>query len=152
MTILKTLRQILYSACLYFTVSEFILLMIASGYQASNPEAGGTAAMFLSLGSAALIFLACLLMSALNLIFKLDYSVSVRVLLHFIGSLIAYSLVFIFIPRAFDVAQILVRIVFFAGIYLVIAFIALIIASLRKNRRTEDFEYDTQFGEFSRRK
>ncbi len=152
MLIIKQLRQTLYSACLYFTIAEFLLLFIATGYSEMNPEAGGTIGMFLSLSSAALIFLACLIMSALNLIFKLDYSLSVRVLFHFLGSLIAYAIVFILIPRTFDIAQILVRIIIFAAVYLIIAFVALIVASMLKNKRTDHLEYEAQFGEFSRRK
>ena len=152
MNIMKTLKQVLYSACLYFTAAEFLLLFIATGYKEMNPEAGGGVGMFLSLGSAALIFLACLIMSGLNLIFRLDYSISVRMLLHFVGSLIAFTIVFILIPGAFDVAQILVRIIIFAGVYLIIAFIALIIASMLKNKKTEKFEYESQFTDFSRRK
>ena len=153
MSIAKTLRQVLYSACLYFTAAEFVLLTIAAIYQQTNPEAGGTAGMFLSLGSSALIFLACLLMSALNLVFRLDYSISVRMLIHFFGSLVAYAIVFIIIPGVLtDVAQVIVRIIIFAAVYLIIAFIALIIASLRKNKRTESFEYESQFDGFSRKK
>ena len=152
MQLMKTFKQVLYNACLYFTAAEFLLLFIATGYKEMNPTAGGTAGMFLSLGSTALIFLACLIMSGLNLIFRLDYSISVRVLLHFIGSLIAYVIVFVLIPGAFDVAQIIVRVLVFAVIYLIIAFIALIISSLLKNKTTEKFEYESQFNDFSRRK
>jgi hypothetical protein len=152
MNIMKTLKQVLYNACLYYTAAEFLLLFIATGYKEMNPEAGGGVGLFLSLGSSALIFLACLIMSGLNLIFRLDYSMSVRVLLHFIGALIAYAIVFIFIPGAFDVAQIMVRMIVFAGIYLIIAFIALIIASMLKNKKTEKFEYESQFTDFSHRK
>jgi len=61
--------------------------------------------------------------------------------------------VFIIIPGVLtDVAQVIVRIIIFAAVYLIIAFIALIIASLRKNKRTESFEYESQFDGFSRKK
>ena len=152
MRIMKALRQVLERACLFFTLAEFLLLFIATGYQEINPSAGGTAGMYLSLGSAALIFLACLLMSALQLIFRLDYSLSIRLLLHFIGSMVAFALVFIVIPGVFEIAQILIRLLIFAALYLVIAFVALIFVNLRKNKRSEELEYESLFGSFSPKK
>ena len=151
MTIMKTLKQVLYSACLYYTIVEFFLLFVATGFKEMNAEAGGGVGLFLSLGSSALIFLACLIMSGLNLIFRLDYSMSVRVLLHFIGSLIAFTIVFILIPGAFDVAQIMVRMLVFAAVYLIIAFVALFINGMLSNKKTEKFEYESQFTDFSGR-
>ncbi len=152
MNLKKTLKQTLYSACLYFTITEFILLAIATGFKQLSPEDGGAFGLFLSLGSTSLIFLACLIMALLNLIFRTGYSISVRILLHFIGSLAAFSLVFIIIPGAWrDVAQIIIRLIVFAAIYLIIAFVALIVGSIRRNKHTEEFEYESQFGRFSDR-
>ena len=149
MNIFKKTKQILYSACLYFTAAEFLILFIATGFSEISPENGGTAGMFLSLGSSALIFLACLIMSALNFVWKLDYSTPAKVLLHFIGTLIAFTVIFIIIPGAYtDVAQVIARLAILTVIYLIITFIAVIIASIKKNRRTENFEYESQFGNF----
>mgnify|MGYP000885552112 CR=1 FL=1 len=88
-------------------------------------------------------------MSVLNLTFKLDLSFSLRLLIHFIGSLFAYGIVFIIIPGAWnDFSSIFVRLGVFAVIYFVIAFIAVIVRSVRNNRRAEELEYESQFGEF----
>lgn len=152
MNIMKTIKQIIGSACTYFTAAQFFLLLIATGYSEIAPEDGGTTALYLSLGSAALIFLACLIMAALNLVWRLDYSISLRMLIHFLGSLAAFAVVFIIIPGVYDsIAQILVRSLVFTAIYMIIAFIVLITNSIRNNRRTEDFEYESQFGEFRRK-
>ncbi len=149
MNIFKSLKQIIYSACLYFTAAEFLILIIASAYSDLAPASGGTAGKFLSLGSAALIFTACLIVAALNLVWKLDYSVSVRILLHFVGCLIAWCVIAIIIPGVYtDIAQIIVRSLIFAVIYLVIAFIVLIVKSIKKNRSTEELEYEPKFGHY----
>ena len=153
MNIIKTIRKIIGDACTYFTAAQFFLLLIVTGYREIAPQDGGTAALYLSLGSAALIFAACLIMSALNLVWRLDYSVSLRILIHFIGSLIAFAVVFIIIPGVWNnIAQILVRSLVFTAVYLIIMFIVLIVNSILNNKRTETFEYESQFGEFRRRK
>ena len=85
-------------------------------------------------------------MSLLNLVWHLDYSVTLKVLIHFIGALVAYALVFVVIPGIYsDMAQVVVRLLLFALLYVIIAFIALIVGSIRKNRRTEGLDYDSQF-------
>ncbi len=148
--ILNKLKQALSNACIYFTAAQFLLLMLASAFSSIDPQSGGTVGMYLKLSSAALIFAACLIMAALNFVFELDYSLSVRLLFHFLGSLAAYTVVFIIIPGAWqDFAAILVRLAVFAGLYLLIALLVLLVDSILKNRRTDSFEYDEQF---SRRK
>ena len=149
MNVKKQIKKILSDACVYFTVAEFVLLFIATGFSEIDPSSGGGVAMFLSLGSSALIFAACLIMSALNLVFRLELGTAVKVLIHFIGSLIAYSVVFIIIPGVWnDFGAIFVRLGVFAVIYAVIAAIAGIIASIKNNRKADDLEYESQFGEF----
>ena len=65
------------------------------------------------------------------------------------GSLIAYSVVFIVIPGVWNnFGAIFVRLGVFAVIYAVIAGIAGIVASVRNNRKADDLEYESQFGEF----
>ncbi len=146
MNILKKLKQILYSACLYFTASEFIILIIATAFNQLAPTNGGTAGKFLSLGSAALIFLACIAVAALNLVWRIDYSLSLRLLFHFLGCLFVWAIVAIIIPGVYtDISQIIVRSLIFAVLYLIIAFIALIVHSIKKNRATEELEYESKF-------
>lgn len=149
MNIFKKLKKILSDACVYFTAAEFLLLFAASSYSKISPESGGGVGMFLSLGSSALILLACIIMSSLNLTFKLDLSAALRLLIHFLGSLAAFGLVFVIIPGVWnDLTAIFVRLGIFAVLYLVIAFIVIIIRSIGLNRRTEELEYESQFGEF----
>ena len=149
MNIKKQIKKIISDACVYFTAAEFLLLLIATGFSEIDPSSGGGAAMFLSLGSSALIFAACLIMSALNLVFRLEFSTAIKVLIHFIGSLIAYTVVFIIIPGVWnDFGAIFVRLGVFAVIYAVIASVAGIVNSVKINRRADELEYESQFGEF----
>lgn len=149
MNVKKQIKKILSDACVYFTIAEFVLLLIATGFSEIDPEAGGGIAMFLSLGSATLIFSACLIMSLLNLVFRLDLSTALRVMIHFIGSLAAYSVVFIIIPKAYnDFGAIFVRLGVFVVIYAIIAAVAGIVASINNNKKADELEYQSQFGEF----
>ena len=146
---IKELKKIISDACVYFTVSEFVLLAIAAAFGQTSPENGGAVGRFLSLGAAGMIFAACLMMSALNLVHRLGLSGALRVLIHFTGSLIAFSLVFIIIPRAYtDFGAIFVRLGIFAVLYAVIAVIVMIVRGIAANRRSDDLEYESQFGEF----
>ena len=132
MKFMKEIKKILSDACVYFTASEFVLLAVAAAFGQTSPEKGGTVGRFLSLGAAGMIFAACLMM-----------------LIHFTGSLIAFSLVFIVIPKAYsDFGAIFVRLGIFAVLYAVIAVIVLIVRGIAANRRSDDLEYESQFGEF----
>ena len=153
MNLKKQIGKIISDACVYFTAAEFAVLVIAAGFAELDPASGGGAGKFLSLGSAALILLACLIMSALNLVFRLELSGSIKVMLHFIGSLIAFGVVFIIIPGAWtDFGAIFVRLGVFIVVYAVIAAIAVIVNSVKKNRKADELEYESQFGEFFRGK
>ena len=125
MKFMKEIKKILSDACVYFTASEFVLLAVAAAFGQTSPENGGTVGRFLSLGAA------------------------LKVLIHFTGSLIAFSLVFIVIPKAYsDFGAIFVRLGIFAVLYAVIAVIVLIVRGIAANRRSDDLEYESQFGEF----
>ena len=134
---------------MYFTAAEFFILIIASAYSASAPEKGGAVGQFLNLRAAALIFASCLIFSALNLIFKLELSVPVKVFLHFAGSLLAFSIIFIFIPNAYsDFGAMFVRLGLFAIVYAVIAVIVFIVRAVQGRNRSDELEYESQFGDF----
>ena len=139
----KSFKKILYNACLYFTVAIFVILLMADLAEISSTYS------FLSLGSTALVFLACLLMSALNTVWKLDYSPAVRVLIHFTGSFVIYGIVFILIPKVYtNASQLVIRTAVFVMLYLLIAFIAAIVSGIKRNRRSDNMEYESQFGNF----
>lgn len=147
MDLFKKVKGIIYSACLYFTAAEFLILITATLLSNTAPENGAIAGMFLNLGSTALVFLACLIMAALNLVWKLDYSLTVRTVIHFVGALAAWTVIFIIIPGVYtDVSQIIVRSAVFAAIYLVVALFVSVIRSIIKNRRSEELEYENKFG------
>lgn len=149
MSFAKFLKKTIYSACLYFTAAEFFILLMATAFSDMEPQNGGTAGMFLGLGSAALIFAACFIMALLNAVWRLEYSTPIKILIHFIGTLIAYSLLFIIIPGVgTNVAQVIARLVVLLVLYFIVAFIILIVNSVKKNRRTEQLEYESQFGDF----
>ncbi len=152
MNFLKYIKKTVLNACFYFTLAEFAILITATLMQRLSPEVGGTAVMFLNLGSTSLILLACLILSALNFIWRLEYSPSVKVLVHFFGMLAAYTLVFIVIPRTFSsAARTVALIALYAGIYLVVGLIVLVINSIRRNRRSDKLEYESQFDELSKK-
>ncbi len=151
MLFFKEFKKVIYNACLYFTAAEFFILLVSTAFREISPEQGGTVGMFLSLGSSALLLLACLIMSALNLIWKLKYKAAVKILLHFLGTLVAYSFIFIVIPGAYtNTAQIFARLLVFAAIYLAIAFIVLVITSIKKIRKSEKSDYKPQFDSISK--
>ena len=140
---LKKFKNTLLNACLYFTVAIFIILILAEVAELSS------AFSFLSLSSTAMVFVACFLISVLNFVWKLEYSASVRTLIHFTCTFAVYGLLFIIIPGAYKMAsQLAARSVIFVVAYVLIAFIVLLISSIRKNRRSDDMEYESQFGEF----
>lgn len=149
MKILKEIKKIISNACVYFTAAEFFILIIASAYSGSAPEKGGAVGQFLSLGAAALIFAACAMFSVLNLVFRLELSTPVKVFLHFAGSLLAFSLVFVFIPKAYtDFGAMFVRLGIFAIIYAVVAAVVFLVRSARSKKRSDELEYESQFGDF----
>ena len=147
MSIMKKLKQVILNACFYFTASEFLILITANAFNQLAPSNGGAVGKFLSLGAAALVFLACIAVSALNLVLRSDYSLSVRLVIHFLGCLAVWTLVTVIIPGAYtNMMQIIVRLLLFAVIYLIIAFAVLIVKSIVRNRRSEEKEYESSFG------
>ncbi len=153
MNVWKFIKKTVLNACFYFTIAEFAILIVAALMQMSSPESGGTAVMFLNLPSTSLIFLSCLILSALNFIWHLEYSGTLKVLIHFFGMLAAYALVFIVIPKSYDnAARVISLLALYAGIYLVVGLIVLVINSIRKNRRSDELEYEAQFGELHNNK
>lgn len=146
MKILKNLKQIVYSACLYFTVAEFVILILANIMGFNSPESGKEVVNFLNLTSSAIILLFAFVMSALNLIWEADLSGAVKVLLHFIGSFATYAVLFIVIPGAYvNMAQIVVRAGIFAAVYFIIAFAVIIVLSVKRNRKADKAEYENKF-------
>ena len=70
-------------------------------------------------------------------------------LIHFIGTTVAYSLVFIVIPGVYnDFGAIFVRLGVFVIIYAVGLLIGVIVTSSKRNHRADSIEYESQFGEF----
>ncbi len=151
MNFLKFMKKTVLNACFYFTLAEFAVLSFATVFLASE-SGGSTAVEFLNLGSTALLFLACFILSAFNFIWSLEYSTSVKVLVHFFGMLAAFALIFIVIPRAFDSATHIISLVaMYTGIYLVVAFVVLVVGSIRKIRRSNKLEYKSQFNELNKK-
>ena len=147
MNVFKFLKKTVLNACFYFTSAIFLILIVCATFM--GDELYMSVAVPRILSSAALVFSACLIISALNFIWQLQYSKIAQWLLHFSGSLIAYSFVFILIPGFYnDISQVLVRTGVFTALYLIAAFTVLIVSSIRKTRRTEKLEYESQFGEF----
>ena len=148
-TVLKEIGKIIYNACLYFTVAAFLLLIgaVTLGDVGTATTTGQNVTSYQYLiGTMSLLFLGCFTMSVLNLIWKLRYSVTVKLLLHFLCALAAYIVIFVWLHGRYStMEQILVRVLLFVVVYFVAAFIALIIGSFRKNKKAEKLEYDSQF-------
>ncbi len=147
--VFKEIGKIIYNACLYFTVAAFILMIsaVTMGDVGTTTTTGQNVTSYQYLiGTMSLLFLGCFAMSVLNLIWKLRYSVTVKLLLHFLCALAAYIVIFVWLHGRYStMEQILVRVLLFVVVYFVIAFAALIIGSIRKNRKAEKLEYDSQF-------
>ncbi len=153
MNALKFIKKTVMDACVYFTAAEFSLIIFVTLVQKFAAEDGGTAVMFLNLGATVLIFLACFCLAALNFIWRLKCSTVVRVLIHYIGMLAVFSLVFIVIPHAWDnTIRVVVIIVAYTLVYLIVGLIAMVINSIRKKRASDNLEYKSQFGEITGRK
>ncbi len=148
MKLFSIIKNTLRSACVYFTAAEFLILVAAETLSLTASASGSPVRMFLSLKSTVLVFAACLFMSLLNLIWRLDLSLTLRTLFHFMGSLAVWSVIFIVIPKAYtDTAQIIVRCGVFAVIYAVVGLIALIVHSVKVRRATEKTDYEPSFGD-----
>lgn len=141
MNVFKYIKQTVYSACLYFTVTEFLIIILAT---AGNILSGNG---FFSLTAAALTFLACFVIAALNIVWKLDRSTPLKLVIHYLGSIVAVMPLLFGIGIGNDIGRLLVCVLAFTVIYAVIAFVILLVSSICKNRRTEDFEYESQFGD-----
>ena len=163
MNILKKIKQTVYSACLYFTVIEFTVIILgtiingiyndasANGTLVSDSvvSGGGQLSGFLSLGSAAAIFFACLVIASLKLVWALDYSRSVKIIIHYLCSLVALIPVFLIAVGTSDFARLLTCVLIFTVIYAICVFISTLISNIRRAKRTEELEYESQFGDFS---
>lgn len=153
MKALKFIKKTAMNACVYFTIAEFVLLIFVTLLQKFAAEDGGSAVTFLNLGSTVLIFLACFCLAALNFVWRLNCSTPIRVLIHYLGMLAVFSLIFIVIPRAWDnPIRVAVIIGAYTLVYLVVGLIATVINSIRKNRSSDKLEYESQFGEITGRK
>ncbi len=146
MNFFKNLKQIIYSACLYFTAAEFAILIFANVMGLTSPETGKEVVNFLNLSSSAVLLLFAFVMSALNLIWKAELSGAVKVLIHFIGSFATYAVLFIIIPGVYgNMAQIVVRGGLFAAAYFIVAFAVLIVSTVKRNRKANREEYENKF-------
>ncbi|MBQ8250161.1 MAG: DUF3021 family protein [Clostridia bacterium] len=143
--ILKEVKNIIYNACLYFTIAVFVL-MIAFTIASQNESFAQPEKMLLSPKLTGIIFSYSFVMAFLNLIWKIKYSVTIKLLLHFIGSLAAFAVFFIFmLENNSTVESTFLRALIFTVVYFVIAIIALIIGSIRKSRKNTNADYDSQF-------
>ena len=140
------IKHIFSSACVFFTLAEFLLLAIVTVIEQTDPSAGGEAVRYLSLSSAALIFVGCLLLASLNQIFSTELSMPVKLCFHFLGTLVAFFLLFVVIPGVLsNPGAVIARLGLFTGAYFVIALIVLIVNSIRKNKKSAELEYESQF-------
>lgn len=143
--IFKELKNIIYNTCLYFTGLTFLLL-IAFTLMAERDSIASAQDYLIGMKTSSHILLFCFIMSLLNLCFKIKYSITVKLLLHFLLSLATYAVVFVFmLGNNQTVENISVRLLLFTVVYFVIAIIALIVTSIRKSRESANDEYTSQF-------
>ncbi len=143
--IFKEVKSIIYNSCLYFTIAVFVLMtafiIVSPNESFSEPEK-----MLLSPKLTGIIFSYSFVMALLNLILKIKYSVTIKLLLHFIGSLTAFAFFFIFmLKNNSTVESVFLRALIFTVLYFVIATIVLIITSIRKSRKNANTDYNSQF-------
>ena len=139
MNIKQTIRKILTDACVLFSfITAIYALIIALVYV--NQEQ-----VLMEAGRVVLFFVFSLLVSAANVIYRqTSMSGSVRFLLHFLISTLAFYLCFL-LPLSMPGSRVLVGLILFILCYfLVMGTIALFTSRFRKNRDAHE-EYQSQY-------
>ena len=140
--ILRFLKQRLTEACIFFTVTLFIMAAVLQ--IAADKLSGGIVFPLLSL---LLVFGFSLILSFLNLIFRIRrLNIPAKLLLHALLTLAVFVLIFAVMTQQLSDPQALLYVLFFAAIlYAVIVVIALIIRAIYLRDVSEKKEYDPQF-------
>lgn len=137
----KEIKKIISKACVYFTLVEFLLLIIAPYIMKTVVKSVGEA-NFLTLRSAAFIFLALLLLSALDLVFKIPRvpSAILRVI-HYFLCLTSALIPIICVPKKTPPEIILISIIFISVLYIVLSLVTYFIKTFF-GKKENDGEYN----------
>ena len=135
----KIFRSIVYPACFYFTICTFITSIIAT--------LGNEKAMAANLSFVVMLFIFSLFMAAINKIFGTKLNAVLKIVIHFIGTLISFTLVFVVFSGYYKNGQstffIIISMVF---VYAVVLSIIMFIKSLFNKKKNKKADYKNQFG------
>lgn len=136
----KEIKKIIARSCIYFTIVEFILLLIAPYVMKTVINSIGES-NFLTLKSAALIYLTLFLLSAFDLIFKIPrISSAILRVFHFILCLLASLIPIVFVPKNTPSQIILICIVFISVIYIVLSLVSYLIKLIINNKQDREYK------------
>lgn len=139
---IKELKKIIARSCVYFTAFEFALLVSAPYIMKVITKNTGEA-NFLTLKSAALIYLTFLLLSALDLIFKIPKVPSTaKRIVHFILCILSSLIPIVFVPAKASASIALISAIIFTFAYIIITLISYIATNIISNKK-KDSEYES---------
>lgn len=135
----KLLQSIIYPACFYFTVCIFVTSIIAF--------AGNEKAMAANLSFMVMLFIFSLFMAIINKILLTKLNSVLKILLHFLGTLLSFYLVFIVFSGYYKSGQksFFIIICMILAYAVVLAVIMLIKHQINK-KSNDKTKYEKQFG------
>ena len=132
-------KNIFKNACIFFTVFTALYCVIAAIINVDD------SVVRLEVARISLFFVASILFSAANGIFKLDkLHIALRFILHYLLTLAAFWACML-LPLSLDTPTAIVGAALFSVIYLIIAIIAALIRARYKANSDKDEEYVSQF-------
>lgn len=139
MNLKALIKNIFKNACIFFTIFTALYSVIAAIINVDD------SVVRLEVSRIILFFLASILFSAANGIFKLDKVHSaVKFLIHYLLTLAAFWACML-LPLSLDTSTAIVGAVLFSVIYLIIAVIASLISARYKKNASKDEEYVPQY-------
>lgn len=139
---IKEIKRIIACSCIYFTAFEFALL-ISAPYIMKAITKGTGEANFLTLKSAALIYLTFLLLSALDLVFKIPKMPStVKRIGHFILCILSSLIPIVFVPVKTSASIVLISAIIFTFAYIIITLITYLVTNIISSKK-KDSEYES---------
>lgn len=149
MKILTAIKKIISSACVYFTVTEFALLIIIN-LMAEKWDMGKNFTPFFTIGSAFILLVFFTAIAASNLIFKTKLPTPIAYLIHFLIVTVVYIVLFVLIPGVWqDGHAFAMRLCVFVPVYIIVALVSFIIKLIFNRSTVRDEEYVEQFSDIT---
>lgn len=142
---MKTINKIISGACVIFTVTEFVLLII-SHIVLSAEGKSEVLVNFLGLKAAVIIFVTALIFSIAGLILKAKRVPGfVLRLIHFVVTVITLEIALLLVMSGFRARVLLVIGFAYTVLYIIVTLILYFIKRIRLNKKEETEEYTPVF-------